>query len=416
MKTWILEIRGLTGLLLSSMSTRTRILAILGIAVLCFSVWYPLRSEPSGSANQALVLPGIHRELEEVLLKLRQTWQPRARERLLADAQLQIPRLSSPLLWLLSQSRHPFLPEALDLARELEIAECRFPALMLAHEGPQRLRPKALVVTHWLEPLLAHELMPFLEDRDPEMVVAALQCAATASEFPLEDVIQLVVHPDVRVCEAALDAIPEQFADEDLDHLLDLANTAVGPSVVFTIRALGRAEIVDRSEAFLNEMLSSWEPEVRTSALEALAGKHEPLSDPGPVWAMVNDSTLDLHERARALLCLEKTGSSSPETLRAELDGLHPFLKYFAARCLITAGDTKGMEVLVELDSNPWHFDGVNIRDIEEIRGSTRKIIFQLSGIRTAADVASWEWSSVLRELQDRPLPPAPVVDLRASR
>ena len=415
-RTRIMEIRGTVDLLLGLMSTRTRILGILGIAVLFCAVRVSLRPEPSGLQSQAPGQPSILDELEEVLVDLRRTWQPRARERLLEDARQQISRWSPPLLWLLSQPKHPLLPEALDLVQELEIAECRFHVLMLVQEGPQSARPKALVVAHRLEPLLGHELTPFLEDRDPEMVVAALQCAATASEVRLEAIIQLVVHPDVRVCEAALDVIPEQLAEEDLDHLLDLARTASGPSAVFTIRALGRAEIVDRSEAFLNGALSSWEPEIRTSALEALAGKDGPLSDPGPVWAMATDPALDLHDRARAFLCLEKTGSSSPDALRDELYGMHPFLKYFAARCLITAGDAKGMEILVDLDSNPWQFNGEETQEIEQIRGSTRKLIFQLSGIRESAAVPASEWKSVLRGPLATPLPPPPVVDLPDSR
>ena len=81
-------------------------------------------------------------------------------------------------------------------------------------------------------------------------------------------------------------------------------------------------------------------------------------------------------------------------------------LRYYAARCLIRAGDPAGVALLIDLlEIDPWEFDGMDAAEIEAVREAARKLLAHVSGIK-ATEVGAWQdWAASLDTLSKVALP-----------
>jgi hypothetical protein len=122
-------------------------------------------------------------------------------------------------------------------------------------------------------------------------------------------------------------------------------------------------------------------------------GEHKPAS-PTEVWrvALYGD---DLELRAVAMSCLETTSSFDASEVRRALPSLPDRLRYQAARCLIRAGDTTGIETLLEIADAPL----ASAAD----RLAAKELLSHLSGVPLHHGTKAWrQW---YEDLQSAPTP-----------
>ena len=158
----------------------------------------------------------------------------------------------------------------------------------------------------------------------------------------------------------------------------------------------------------LVEVLDSHDSELRVAALDALATKQAPLHNPAALWHLVCNEEIDPVERARACYCLERTKSIDPATVLEKLHNLHPYVRYFAARCLIAAGERKGIGVLLDLlRSDEQRFVGKDLSKLASLRAESRKLLKYLSRSWISDGEKEWrEWFKRLADLRPHVLPP----------
>ncbi len=350
-------------------------------------------------------------ELESFLRELKRTWKAETKTRLLREATGKVGTFKAPLLDLLAAEAHPLLAEAIQLAAALDVWESRRAIVQLAVYGPEGLRPPAILAVERLDPWSRQELVQFLRQDKPAVALAALELSATRDDRPLAEIVNLLCHADPDVRAAAAQAIPRKMDADSLDDLLTLAREATGDQAVHLMRALGRTQPVAAVEAFLIEQLEAREQSVRMAALDALMGRARPLRRPAAVWKFAMNELVGLTERARAFVCLEKTKSFRVADIRQELPHLHPYLMYFAARCLIAAGETEGVGVLIHLlELGKDGFGGLEEAEVDAILYAARKLLTDLSSIAPQASTETWRWwYEGLRTLSPRSLGAAPL-------
>ncbi|MHC4516321.1 MAG: HEAT repeat domain-containing protein [Planctomycetota bacterium] len=350
-------------------------------------------------------------ELESFLRELKRTWKPETKTRRLRKAAGKVDTFKAPLLDLLADEAHPLLAEAIQLAAALEVWESRRAIVQLAVYGPEGLRSPAILAAERLEPWSQQELVQFLREGKPAVALAALQVSATRDDRPLAEIFNLLSHEDPDVRAAAAQAIPHDMDADSLDELLALARGATGDEAVHVMRALGRARPVAAVEGFLIEQLEAREQSARMAALDVLMSRTEPLHQPADVWEFAVNDLVGVTERARAFVCLERTRSFRIADIREELPRLHPYLLYFAARCLISAGETEGVGVLIhllELDKD--RFGGLEKSKVNAVLFAARKLLADLSRIAPQASTETWRrWYEGLRTLSPRALASPPL-------
>ena len=89
------------------------------------------------------------------------------------------------------------------------------------------------------------------------------------------------------------------------------------------------------------------------------------------------------------------------------LPTLQPYAQYFVARCLITGGDRRGVEALLDLLDTG---EGAGAAARQEIQIASRKLLARLS--RTWVNAGEHVWRDRFRELSEltpRGLPVPPV-------
>ena len=123
-----------------------------------------------------------------------------------------------------------------------------------------------------------------------------------------------------------------------------------------------------------------------------------------PVWTLVSRG--DPAEAAKALLCLERTKSFTASQMRGLLPKLDQYLKYFGARCLISAGDKKGVRVLIDLvEMSEGEFMTVAADEASAVKLAARSLLADLSRLGIHADQRTlWEWYASLGRLPSRTL------------
>lgn len=371
-----------------------------------------MTGEELGQSGDGTRDPDALQELEATLEQVHRAWNPRSKERVFAQAKGQAATLTPPLLSVLSRGQHARLREAIELAVALDVEDAR-PALVdLAHGGPEDLRPAAIEGAGRLEPWAVEEFLEFFGNPDPAVRKVAIEMAPqNAPDEVLPHVFELLLDPEEGVRDAALQAVPRYAPAGARRKLLELARNADGAGEAWVVDAVGRLDPARDSEEVLTEKLDSGDPSTRAAALTGLARKNgRRLEWPDRVWSLARGLNGDPVESARALFCLERTNSFSVPELRRELPFLqHPLPRFFAARCLVTAGEKQGVEVLLDLLAK---VDPEGIGDDvepESLAWAIRTLLGELSGTGPHADSDEWQlWFRELRGLRPRTLEASP--------
>ena len=328
---------------------------IISVVIVTIAVVIGVIGLVSGSETEhAPIAPSTSAEAEAldlVLRDLKRNWKPTDKARILAEAVERADELRRPLVEMLSKQSGELLAEAIELAAILELREARQAIARLAEGGPERLRPAAILAAEQLEPWSPKQLGKFLQTGTPPVICAALEISSSRDDRPFVEIVSLFGHAAAQVRQAASNAIPAQISSEDQRALISLAGNATEDEAVYAIRAMGRTGIPPLVEAFLVEQIKDPVRSIRMAALDALTQKGSPLQQATTVWRFVREGSVDVMERAKSFVCLERTRSFEVFEIRDALPGLHPYLKYFAARCLVSAGERQGVGVRIDLVS-----------------------------------------------------------------
>ncbi len=97
--------------------------------------------------------------------------------------------------------------------------------------------------------------------------------------------------------------------------------------------------------------------------------------------------------------------------IRDELSNLHPYLKYFAARCLVSAGEREGVGILIDLvEYGSDRIGTVDENDAKAVVFAARKLLADLSKIGISARVDELrDWYDNLQILRPTVLQPAAI-------
>jgi hypothetical protein len=367
-----------------------------GVAICWPARAKPAAEEPAGKQ---------HGPLENLLLDLRRTWQPRPRERLLQNARATRGALQGSLLGLLSLPEHPLLLEAIRLSADVTLLEARPLLDRHARSGPLRIRPAAVTAAHALAFYSREQLAEFLTAQpDAAMTAAVLDCAARGDGLLLEQVVPYVAHEDALVRSAADRALRRSVQTGDLGRAIELALSASGPVRLATLRAFSDATLDARVDVALVQALDDHDPQAKDVALDSLLQLWRPLPDAGNVRRLSQDESAGAALRSKALYLLEKTRAVAVEELPLSPLPAEPLVRYHVARCLVSVGDPKGTALLVDLVAQ-GHPSG----DAELVVGAARKALSSLSGKSVYSDVQVFEdWQRSRQQLAVRPLPQPP--------
>lgn len=399
---------------------RRKLIAWLALSILVVFlaaiVLLPHAEQQAGKQTTAAT-PSDRLELEAFLGELKRTWQPWAKTKLLAKANASVDRFKGPLLDLLQEPEpNPLRLQAIRLAAELELTHCRGAIAHLATKGPEDMRAEAVVAVERLGRWNQTELLDLLRNTAPGVICAALEVCSKRSDRPLAEILLLLSHDDLGVRQAATKAIPRELNANELKNLMIVARSVADDQRLPMVQAVGRTKRVPEVEDFLLEQLVSRDPSIRLAALDALASDTSgPLHRPATVWNFVLNTDCDLNERARAFVCLEKTASFDAAQVREELPRLHPYLSYFAARCLIRGGDKQGITALIALVETPRDRFDLDARRTDAVLYAARRLLTDLSRIAPQSDPDAWrQWCQKLTTVKPRRLG-SPPLDLRPA-
>ena len=302
-----------------------------------------------------------------------------------------------------------FAGPGIELAAALEIHEARPAIASLAEKGEEQVRSAAILAGERLKPWSRAELAHFLKGSAKPVLLAALEVSSSRSDRPLVPIVRLLGHEDQAMRDAAMNAIPTQLTPQQLGELVSAAQTAPSEEATDIIRALGKTNSVGSIEGFLIDRLGQRVHSIRVAALDALSNKGSRLNNSVAVWRLVTRG--DHVEGAKALMCLERTKSFTASQMRTLLPKLDPYLRYFAARCLISAGDREGVRALIDLrDMDRNAFLSVDEDDAKSVLLATRQLLAELSRTELNADQTTmWQWYSSLRTLRPRTLRRPPI-------
>lgn len=358
-----------------------------------------------GSAADGAALDGIGESvagrLEVTFDEIRRAWNPRVKVRIVDAARPARAEFEQPLLAILAQPTHVRLGDAIYLASQLGIADARPLLVELSTTAPEQYRPAAILAAARLGPWPAEDLIGFLDEDDPAIRAAALGLAAPARGEVLSRIFALLGDPDETVRDAALAAVPRRLTDAQRDELIEITRYAEDEHEVRGIRALARAGVGPVTERLLLEKLIGLHRAARIAALQALAGKGEPLTEPGAVWDLATVLAEDPVEQAVALSCLERTRSFDAGDLLRQIPAIKdPVCRFYAARCLIRAGEKQGAAILVELlEDQVEGFE--DLWESDPLAVAVQRTLQQLPGLDP--DGKPDEWREWLARLEDLP-------------
>jgi len=342
---------------------------------------------------------------EELLKQLKVTKNPNFHKDLIAIAWKHHAGFVVFLPRFLSKPESDLTGEAIKLAATFKLKRLRSVIARFAMFGSADIRPIAIIAAGQLEPWQTVEYALFFGDEDDEVVLAATKAAAGDRDRPVSLLISLFSHRDPRVREAAVAAIPNNLARSDKALLISTAREAIGDQRSCAIRALARLPIARESESVFVANLTSKSPDARTAALDALLRKRGRLSQPDALMKFVRTGQGSLVDQAKAIACLESTGSLGAIDVD-KLPRSHPFLLYFTARCLLAQHDVRGVGFLLDiLDAEPYEFAGVTPAQGALITSESRRLLGELSGTGIFATKKRWRrWAEDLNRVT-KPVP-----------
>lgn len=368
-----------------------------GVAVAIALVGLTVRKQgraPSTDATLAASADPRWRELETVLHELRTAWHPAARAELLRKHASAATRCEQPLRELLSRPDHALLREGIEVTEEWRVAAARAEVVALIATAPRELRARSVELADDLTPLPEDELVELLADAEPTVVVAALKLLARREHSAWDRVLEHLSHPDEGVRDAARAALAGTLPPSALRQVFALIHGSEPAIAAIAIGVLATASPSPEVESILTLQVGNDDPAIRRAALAALGEKSGALLDPAPVRQLAVDTWSTPIEQAHALSVLEKTDSFSPSDVRGALPSMHPVARYFAARCLLAAGDRDGVvEMLRVATSEPGEFDGIEPDTADAVRISATRILGDLTGSSARADPEIWrDW------------------------
>lgn len=322
------------------------ILVVLGVAT--FTTALLIRPEV-GRVGEGPGGARAEKQLTEILERLRATWDPRARQRILDEAPQQDGRFIGSLRRILGRWNHPLRVEAVEYAGAFGSEELRSDVANLAVRGRAELRAAAVRATERLGPWANEDLTGFLATGIVEVQVAVLEIVAERQDGPWRDTILMLASEDPAVAAAAVAAVPRQPPPKAAEALWRLIQAGPAEVTARGLMALAHTDRIREFELAVTDLMGRPEPGVQFAALECLSAKGALLARPEAVRDLAWDSSFELEVRAKAFHCLEETRSYDVEALRTGAFSLEPRLQYFAARCLIAAGDARGLIALTDL-------------------------------------------------------------------
>jgi hypothetical protein len=346
------------------------------------------------------------------LQTLRATWEPRQRERVLERAKGFGREFAGPMSRLLRLDDHELLEQAAEYAGAMGIADVREDLVALATSRSSlapRARIEAVKSAERLGPWSSDDLGEFLVKGSVPLRLAALEVCAGRSDVPWMEILQILCsqHADdvegvsdadrKLLREAAVQVVPMKPDTHVLGELWSAVMIGETHIAAAALGALARTEpdagLASKLLAHLDQLHGS----ALLAGLDVLATWERRLSDPGPVWTIVERHDLDVETRAHALWCLEKTASFSPDALRDALPTMPPIVQHFAARCLLTTGHVDGFRALLD------------VTESEDVRAvpMARQLLAWLTGKAPSTDREGFEQDLIqtLASLQGRALP-----------
>ncbi len=323
--------------------------ACVGIVLLASMFLVPTRVEVLG---RGLERTEATKQLLENLELLRGAWDPRERQRILDQASARTSQFAGPLHRILRTRDPRLLEPAIEYAGALGALDLR-PTLaeMATSSGtlPPGVRGKAVLAAERLDRWSPEQLAEFLAEGTPALALAALEVCGNRQDAPWDAVLALLDHSEEAVAAAAIRAIPEVPPADLQQALWDMIGSGQSERTVLGLQALGRTRIDSHTCSKLALQLERLRGNAQLCCLELLGRSGRRLPDPRPVWRLVTSTETDALVRARALYCLEQTRSFDVQAVRSQIHYMSPHAKYFAARCLVTAGESDGADMLLDL-------------------------------------------------------------------
>jgi hypothetical protein len=283
--------------------------------------------------------------LEQPLLAVHRAWNAGERLALIAAAGGPAQLFNESLLRLLGQPDHMLFKAAVEVCATHRIhgADLRLRGLVL--RGPPAAKGIAVSAANAIEPWADDQVDDLLASEHRTVVLAALAIAAERRQ-QRPAVLPLLQHADAEIRRAALQAVPEGAAELQAD-LLRRAHSAGAP-LAEVARALRKTGMTAAAEAALTELLSHTDADVRRAALDGLRSKRGPLLQADALWTLAG-RTDDPLEQAHCVYAVEQSESVAVTAVQRALPALHPYARYFAARCLIAVGSRDGVAELLDL-------------------------------------------------------------------
>lgn len=350
--------------------------------------------------------------LLSLLARLQNDRREFAQREVIQQARERIDEFSDPLLEILDDDKHILILPAIELSAAVRVFEATSLLEALTYCDEPGTRAAAILAVEALGGWRGVELEGFLLQREPLVLIAALQVFSRRHQRPVDRIVPLLAHDDARVRKAAVAAMSTVASGQELTSLCELARRSQGRVAAACAEALGRAGISSReAELCLNELLARSDFVVRQAVLRALATKKAPLLVPQAVLAHVRDPERVAEEKAAGFIALEKTRTLPVDQLQPIVESArHPVTKLLAARCLVSAGNRSAVLVLIEL-LECQQTKTVDDEAVDCARQGAREVLIEVSGRDYGDRAAAWmPWYRTLGSLGPRTLasrPPA---------
>jgi len=281
---------------------------------------------------------------------------------------------------------------AIEVIGRLGLEEASQQLHLILLNGKPEARAAAIIALDRIDKWNKEDVAEFLKEIDEAPVLAALEVCRTREFPPTKGIIECLGDSRDAVRAAAIAALPKSLVDpQDCMSLLDLTKNKDPAVVISALQAMAAVTKFPGCEGRLRDIVDendNWS--VRVAALRTLATFRHPLGPAGKaVKARIEDPKTSVEEKMSCFLALEMTETIHPRWLKDISPKLHPVLQMHAARCLVLRGDPAGAEELVRLLSVEQSAT-VDDEDVTYIRTACHAILTQLAGEDLGKDPEAW--------------------------
>lgn len=305
----------------------------------------PKRGTGDGGESAAAI------NLEALLRKLSNARTDTERKKLLDEAKPHREEFRGELPNVLGNPSHPYIVAAIELTQALHLDTLVQRISHLASAGGPQARAAAIVAVSELDEWWPTDIARFLREYDDApTLIAALRVAATMKDRPFEPILALLGHGSADVRIAAAYAMPKLGPGRKLDQVIRRTGSNDVMTAIAATHALSRVGISVPVENRLYDLIEHSDWRVVQAALMSLESKRAPLNQPFRIIQLLREpGSGGTVAQVAALIALEHTKTIPERELAALLPELHPVAKLMAARCLVTAGNSRGVNTLIEL-------------------------------------------------------------------